>query len=226
MALVAVKEQGPLAHQLQRLHSAHPQQDLLLEPVLGVAPVEPVGDLGQPPRVTHTGAVEQQEREPADLLAPDPGQERPLPQLQFNRLLGGHHQPAARGVHFPVAVLLPAISIQPLVRVAQVVEEPDPNQRQALVGTDSQIVPGQHPQPPRVLGDLLADCELRREIGDPGHRAGEQGFGEGRSLLHPEPVDGAHADKVATSSLAVPIHFGPAPRPRGGATQRSAKIGR
>ena len=58
-------------------HPADAGQHLLLDPVVLVAAVEPVGDVAQVVLVLRDVGVEQQQRDPADLGDPDPGPQRP-----------------------------------------------------------------------------------------------------------------------------------------------------
>ncbi len=76
VALVGVEDLGVDAERVEGAHAADAQQDLLLEPVLGVAAVEPVGDGAQLGRVLVDVGVEQVQRHAADVGAPHLGDER------------------------------------------------------------------------------------------------------------------------------------------------------
>ena len=78
VALVGVEHLGVDADRLEGPHAADAEQDLLAEPVLGVAAVEPVGDAAHLVRVLLDVGVEEVERHPADLGLPQLGHERHL----------------------------------------------------------------------------------------------------------------------------------------------------
>ena len=61
---------GVDAERLERAHAADAEEDLLAEPVLDVAAVEPVGDLRSVGRVLVDVGVEQVQRHAADLGPP------------------------------------------------------------------------------------------------------------------------------------------------------------
>ena len=76
MALVGMEDlglrvAGDLAELPDRPHAADPEQQLLTEPVVAAAAVQPVGDLAQRWLVALHVGVEQQQRDPADLGQPD-----------------------------------------------------------------------------------------------------------------------------------------------------------
>ena len=58
---------------VERPHAADAEQDLLAEPVLDVAAVEPVGDRAELGRVLLDVGVEEVERHAADVGPPHPG---------------------------------------------------------------------------------------------------------------------------------------------------------
>ena len=73
VALVGVEDLRLVAELLEGPHAADAEQDLLAEPVLGVAAVEAVGDRAAVVVVLLDVGVEQVERHPADLGPPDAG---------------------------------------------------------------------------------------------------------------------------------------------------------
>ena len=82
VALVHVEHlgRGQALHFGERADRAHPAdagQDLLLDPVLLVAAVEPVGDAAQIVLVLRDVGVQQQQRDSADLRDPDARPQRP-----------------------------------------------------------------------------------------------------------------------------------------------------
>ena len=71
VALVGVEHLGVDAERVERPHAADAEEDLLAQAVLGVAAVEPVGDLAQVVGVLVDVGVEQVERDAADVGPPD-----------------------------------------------------------------------------------------------------------------------------------------------------------
>ena len=72
VALVGVEHLGVDVEGLQRPDAADAEQDLLAQPVLGVAAVEAVGDGAQLGVVAVDVGVEQVQPHPADVGPPDP----------------------------------------------------------------------------------------------------------------------------------------------------------
>ena len=173
VALVGVEHLGLDAHGLQRPDPADAQQDLLAQPVLGVAAVEPVGDAAQVVAVLLDVGVEEVQRHPAHVR---------LPQLRHQRVLVGgqvHLDPHVLTqrerhdvrVEQQVALLLPAVGVEALAEVAVAVEQAHAHQRHAQVARRLEVVAGQDAQAARVLGDGLGDAELGREVGHQAERA-------------------------------------------------------
>ena len=115
--------------------AADAEEQLLEEPVLGGAAVEPVGHLAQRRRVVLHVGVEQQQRH-----APDLGDE----DLRDQLVVAGHGDPHLRGaavllaqqrdrqpvgVEHRVGLLLPSLAGQLLAEVAHAVEQADADQR-------------------------------------------------------------------------------------------------
>ena len=113
--------------------------------MLGVAPIETVGDAAQVLVVLRSRGVEQVERNRPHALTPDASAYRPVRQRQLDAVACNLDQPQRRGVEFAVALLLPAAIVQALVEVSVVIEEADPDEGPTFVRTDSQVVAGQHP---------------------------------------------------------------------------------
>ena len=70
VALVGVEHLGLEAERPQHAHAADAEHDLLAQAVLGVAAVQPVGDVGALGAVALDGGVEQVQLHPADLHLP------------------------------------------------------------------------------------------------------------------------------------------------------------
>ena len=69
------------------------------------------------------------------------------------------------GVHYGVALFLPAVGIEPLAEIALAVQQADADHRHPEAAGRFQMVPGQNPETARVLGQRLGDAELGRKVG-------------------------------------------------------------
>ncbi len=186
---------GDRAEGAHRAHAADAHQQLLAEPVLGAAAVEPVGHLVQRRLVLLNVGVEQQQRDPADLGLPylrgellALGQRHrhlhgfsltragPILALFRASAAGGYGGSLPRvtqqgerqsvGVVGRVALGLPAVRRQRLGEVAVPVEQPDADDRDAEVAGALEVVAGQDAEAAGVLGQHGGDAVLRREVGD------------------------------------------------------------
>ncbi len=153
-------------------HAADAQQHLLAQPVVLAAAVEPVGDPALGRGVLLDVAVEQQQRHPADLHAPDVGvQGAPLGQRHRDdhRVALGVAQQLQRQavrVQRGVVLELPAVGRQALGEVAGPVQQAQADQRDAEVGGRLEVVTGEDAQAAGVVGQHLGDAELGGEVGD------------------------------------------------------------
>ena len=161
MALVGVEHLGVGADRGERLQAADAEQDLLAQPVLAVAAVEPVRDRPLGRRVLGHVGVEQVERHAADVDLPDGGVQQRAGQLHADahRLAGGvdgaaHRQ--RRGVERVERLALLARRGQVLAEVAVAVEEADRDDRHAQVGGGLEVVAGQHAEAAGVLRQRVA----------------------------------------------------------------------
>ena len=158
---------------LQRPDAADAEQDLLAQPVLGVAAVEPVGDTADLVAVLLDVGVEEVQGHPADVRLPQLGHQRELVggevDLDPDALAAGERHDV--GVEQRVALLLPAVGVEALAEVAVPVEQAHTDQRHAQVARRLEVVAGQHAQAAGVLGDGLGDAELGREVGHQAQRA-------------------------------------------------------
>ena len=151
--------------------AADAEHDLLAQAVLDVAAVEAVGDAGGLAGCSrrHVG-VEQVQRDPADVDAPDRDRDVLAADLEADlQPVGVHRQPVR--VRAGERLLLPAVGVEALVEVALAVEQPDADERHAEVGRRLQVVAGEHAEAARVLGERLGQTELGREVGDEIERA-------------------------------------------------------
>jgi hypothetical protein len=142
VALVGVEDlgRGIPAQRAEGPHRAHPadaEQQLLAQPVVAAAAVQPVGDLVQVGLVLLHVGVEQQQRDAADLGHPDlRGQHaaRGQAHLHVHRRAGGvpeQLQGQAVRVVGRVPLGLPAVGRQRLGEVTVPVQQADPDQRHA-----------------------------------------------------------------------------------------------
>ena len=165
---------GRLGVQVHRTGATDAQQDLLLDAVVLVAAVQPVGGLPQEVVVRLVVGVQQQQRHPAHLGGPDP-----RGQLAAARHRHDDGQLLPVGTEHPVdrqtlrivrgvVLLLPAVRGQRLPEVPEPVEQADPDDRHAQVGGGLQVVTGQDAEAAGVVRQHLGDAELHREVRDGG----------------------------------------------------------
>ena len=157
MALVHVEDGGLDAAGSERLDAADAQQDLLAQAVLAVATVEPVGDRALGRGVCLHVGVEQQQLDPADVDAPEPGVQSTARQShgdEHRRPAGGEHRRhrQSRGVELDELLLLRAARGQQLAEVAVAVEEADADDRHAQVAGRLEVVAGEDAEPPEYCG--------------------------------------------------------------------------
>ena len=163
---------GDLAEGAHRADAADAEQQLLPEPVLAPAAVQPVGHLVQRGLVLLHVGVEHQQRHPADLGQPHLGGEQlALGQrhLHLHRLAAGGPQQRERQavrVVGRVALRLPAVGRQRLGEVPVPVEQADADDRHAEVAGRLQVVARQDAETARVLREHGGDAVLGREVGD------------------------------------------------------------
>ncbi len=172
-------------------HAADAEQHLLAQAVLGVAAVEPVGDVTEVLGVLLDVGVHQQQRHASDLGDPDAhGQGLAVGQPEGDLRdgvvgLAQQRERQAVGVEDGVGLLLPAVARERLPEVAVAVEQPDADDRDAEVARGLEVVAGQDAETAGVLRQHRRDAELRGEVAD---RAG-RGLRGGRHPLVP-PVAG------------------------------------
>ena len=182
VALVGVEDlgRGVPAQRAEGPHRAHPadaEQQLLAQPVVAAAAVQPVGDLVQVGLVLLHVGVEQQQRDAADLGHPDLRGQLPArgqAHLHVHRRAGGvpeQLQGQAVRVVGRVPLGLPAVGRQRLGEVTVPVQQADPDQRHAQVAGCLQVVAGQDAQAAGVLRQRGGDAVLGREVRDRGRGA-------------------------------------------------------
>ena len=161
-----------------RAHPADAEQQLLPEPVLAAAAVQPVGDLTQVGVVLLGVGVEQQQRDPAHLGHPDLGGQLPA-RGQADRdpdrraaCVAEQLERQPVGVPGRVALGLPAVGGQRLGEVTVPVQQPHRDQRDAQVAGRLQVIAGQDAEAARVLRQRGGDAVLGREVRDRGRPLG------------------------------------------------------
>ena len=160
MALVGVEHLGGDAERPQGTHAADAEDDLLPQPVLFVAAVEPVGDRDRLGWIARNVRVEQVQRDPPDIDPPHAHGDVDIGERDRD-LHPGRLQAERVGVDAFVALLLPALAVELLVEVALRVQQSDTDQGDAEIRGRLQVVAGEHPEAARVLGERFGDAELR-----------------------------------------------------------------
>ena len=177
MALVGVEDlgrrgPGDARPHPQRAYAADAEEQLLAQPVLGVAAVEAVGHVAVVGAVLLDVGVEEEQRHPADVGDEDAGhqvgavRERDRDGRTAAVGLAEHGQRQLVGVEDGVALLLPAVAVERLLEVAVAVEQAHAHQRDAEVGGRLEVVAGQDAEAAGVLRQHRGDAELGREVGD------------------------------------------------------------
>ena len=188
----------------QGLDPAHAQQELLLQPVVTAAAVQPVGDAAGGFVVARNVGVQQQQRNASDVGPPDVRQQAPAVGERKRDLdglavaVGGGLAQQRQGqpvrVQHRVRFLLPGVAGERLLEVAGLVEETDADQRHAKVRGRFQVVAGQDAKAAGVLGKDLGDAELGGEVGDAGRGAVAQALVPARLLQVAVEVVGSGMD--------------------------------
>ena len=186
VALVHVEDLGlrvarsTRAERPDRPDAADAEQDLLLDPVVLVAAVEPVGGGPQLVVVGLDVGVQQQQRHPADPGQPDPRGQLPAARHRHrDRQSARRPAPCTRSIGSPYGVVGRVVSCcqpsggQRLAEVAVPVEQADADERHAQVGGRLQVVAGQDAEAAREVRQHLGQAELHREVGD-GVRVGRR----------------------------------------------------
>jgi hypothetical protein len=168
--LVQVVDGRRQPERAQRAGAAYPQDELLTDPVLAVAPVQDVGDRTGGGCVRCDVGVEQVQRRAAHVASPDSEARRLARELDLDEHRAAlvvllERQPELLGIELRVALLLPSVGDR-LAEVPEPVEEPDADERNAEIARRLQVVAGEDAETARVDGEARVDAELRREVGD------------------------------------------------------------
>lgn len=171
-----------------RSNSTDTGEYLLLDAVILVAAVQPVGHPTQLRVVVGDVGIEQQQRDASHLGDPHPCPQNPrsghrhMDQHRRVAVVGEQPQRQTVRVEGRIAFGLPAVGSQRLAEVARAVEQSDTDQRQSQVGGSLEVVAGQDSEPAGVVRQHLGDTELHREITD----ARRQSTSLGQLVLVPE----------------------------------------
>src|SRR5206468_3433784 len=65
-----------------------------------------------------------------------------------------------------ISFLLPAIRVQVLAKIPELIEKGDANQWQAIVARGLHVIAGKNAEPTGVYGHALGEAVLGREVGD------------------------------------------------------------
>ena len=226
----------------QRPDAADAEQQLLAQPVLAVAAVQPVGDVAVVVGVALDVGVEQQQRHPADAGDPDPGQQvgpagqRDRDDRALAVVLAQQRDRQPVGVEDRVGLLLPALAGERLLEVAVPVEQADADDRDAEVAGGLEVVAGEDAEAAGVLRQHGGDAELRGEVGDrargvvgrpgagtSGRRSGSRSRSAGAAEAREEALVARRARPSRLRPTAPSRRTGSwptAPRPRGRRTRR------
>jgi hypothetical protein len=219
VALVDVADRGIPADLLERSRSADAEHDLLLEPHLVAAPVEPLGHLPVRRLVLGQVRVEQEERHAAHASEPDHELHRAAGQRDGDgrrravRRFGGRERQVVR-LEDRIGLGLPALGVQELAEVAFVVEEADAHERHPHVARGLEEVPRQDAEASRVDRQALGQAELGREVATCPRqqlRAADGGLGEVLSVSR----------RTIAGLLLVGRILGPLPQLLGGHPRKS-----
>jgi len=197
VALVEVHDGRVDVHRAQRAHATDPEHRVLGEAQVALADVQARRDEAVGRGVLGPVGVEQQERDAADLDAPDLRDDLPVGDRDGHgqRLVARGHERGghAVGVGVDPVLVLPAARVGALAEVAVAVHQADRDERDGEIGRRLQDVAGEHAEAAGVDRQRLMDAVLgAEERGRPlggdgglGVRAREVG-GDGLvDLVHP-----------------------------------------
>ncbi len=202
MPLVEVHDARVDAERVERPHAADAQQQVLAEPDVPVADVQPRGDPAVGEVVLRPVGVEQQQRHAADVDAPDLGDEVAAAERHphGDRLaVVARHERTGHAVRVGVdpVLVLPAGGVDPLAEVAVAVHQADGDERHAAVRALLEDVARQHAEAAgvdreRAVHGVLGAEERRRVLGRDrrlGRLGGQRGLDrvDQRGLPREEP---------------------------------------
>jgi hypothetical protein len=151
-------------------HPAHAEDELLLQAMLEIAAVQPVGDVTVVRAVRENVRVQQIERDGSDIGAPDAGEHGPTRKPDLNherRAVGQQLFVQWRRQRFEVAVRLPlpAVGIDALREITFAIEQTDGGERNAEVARRLEVVTGKDTETAREDAKTIGNRELGGEVG-------------------------------------------------------------
>ena len=166
--LVEVKPAYLDAHRRKRAHPTDAEQQVLRQAKLGGADVQTRCDPAGRARVLRPVAVQQIERDAADIDAPDLGAHTLAADRHSHgqrRTVGAADERRRKTVRVGVdpVLVLEAVGVDALAEVALAVEQADPDERQGVVGSLFEEVPGERSQASRVDRQRAMHAELGAE---------------------------------------------------------------
>ena len=174
MPLVDVVHARLDADLLQKLHSAHAEEDLLLDPDPRVVRVKAGGDFAVLHRIALHVGVEQVERYPPHLDFPDIGEKGPSRKLEGDLDVVAPVVPNdlnrhVRKIVFRIIRDLPAILVDALVKIAALVKQAHSHHRDFQVARRLQEIAREDAQPAGIDREALVNPEFGRKVD---HRSG------------------------------------------------------
>ena len=172
MAFVQMEHAGVDPQRAQSPHAADAKHDLLAKAAVGLGHVEAVGDVPQVLGVRLEVRVEEKQRHPPDLHAPDGDPHVAAADRSLD--LDARHL-AHRQLGSPVFVIhldLPAVRIDVLPAKSLPVQQADRDQREPQVAGRFQVVAGQDPESTGIDRQAFGKSELEREVRDGERRLG------------------------------------------------------
>ena len=171
VALVEVQQPRLDAHRLERAHAADAEQDVLRQAGVGLADVEPRGDPARADVVLRPLGVEQVQRHPADVDAPDLGGDLGPADRHGDRdrraVRPGHERGGqALGIGVDPVLVLPAAGVDALAEVALAVHETDRHERERAIGGLLEDVARERAEAAGVDGERAVHAELGAEVRD------------------------------------------------------------
>ena len=177
MAFVQMPDGRRQPERAQGEHAAEPEDDLLLQPRVLAAAIEPRRELAIPRLVLFAIGVEQEQPDAADADFPHLDDDVSCRErddhharLPVERSRGPDRR--VRPVDALVDFLLPAIRREALAEVALRVHEPDADQRHAEVARFLAVIAGEDAEAARVDRQRLMEREFRGEVRDDMRRVG------------------------------------------------------
>ena len=162
---------GRRPSRLEQAPPADAEDQLLEQPHLGPAPVQLGGDATVPRQIERIVRVEQIQADAADAREPRAQPQRTAGELERHadpgaigtaQRLDGHRHRIVVGI----GLVLPAVPIDRLPKVALLIQDPDPHRGQPEVARRLEEVAGEDPEAAGIERDGLAETELHAEIGD------------------------------------------------------------